>query len=137
MILINNILTKYVFAKISYPISEIKDFLGPNNLPYEIPIHPNLVHLTIDLFAIGIAFDFAGAFYPFEKRNRFRTGLLCCATRHSCAHQNGARRTDRCKYLVERAEQSRSKDLACTISKLKMPRHGHLAACTPYITWIL
>ena len=68
MILINNILTKYVFAKISYPISEIKDFLGPNDLPYEIPIHPNLVHLTIGLFAIGIAFDFAGAFYPFEKR---------------------------------------------------------------------
>ncbi len=61
MILINNILTKYVFAKISYPISEIKDFLGPNDLPYEIPIHPNLVHLTIGLFAIGIAFDFAGA----------------------------------------------------------------------------
>ena len=50
------------------PINEIKKILGPNNLPYEIPIHPNLVHLTIGLFAIGIAFDFAGAFYPFEKR---------------------------------------------------------------------
>ena len=50
------------------PINEIKQFLGPNNLPYEIPIHPNLVHLTIGLFAIGIAFDFAGALYPFEKR---------------------------------------------------------------------
>ena len=31
-------------------------------------IHPNLVHLTIGLFAIAIAFDFAGALYPFEKR---------------------------------------------------------------------
>jgi len=50
------------------PINEIKRILGPNDLPYEIPIHPNLVHLTIGLFAIGIAFDFAGAFYPFEKR---------------------------------------------------------------------
>ena len=50
------------------PINEIKNILGPNNLPYEIPIHPNLVHLTIGLFAIGIAFDFAGALYPFEKR---------------------------------------------------------------------
>ena len=50
------------------PINEIKKILGPNDLPYEIPIHPNLVHLTIGLFAIGIAFDFAGAFYPFEKR---------------------------------------------------------------------
>ena len=42
--------------------------MGPNDLPYKIPIHPNLVHLTIGLFAIAIAFDFAGAFYPFEKR---------------------------------------------------------------------
>ncbi len=50
------------------PINEIKKLLGPNDLPYEIPIHPNLVHLTIGLFAIGIAFDFAGALYPFEKR---------------------------------------------------------------------
>ena len=50
------------------PINDIKKILGPNDLPYEIPIHPNLVHLTIGLFAIGIAFDFAGAFYPFEKR---------------------------------------------------------------------
>ena len=50
------------------PINEIKKNLGPNDLPYELPIHPNLVHLTIGLFAIGIAFDFAGAFYPFEKR---------------------------------------------------------------------
>ena len=53
---------------ISSPINEIADRLGPNDLPYSIPIHPNLVHFTIGLFAIGIAFDFAGAFYPLEKR---------------------------------------------------------------------
>ena len=50
------------------PINEIIDNLGANNLPYEIPIHPNLVHLTIGLFAVAILFDFAGAFYPLEKR---------------------------------------------------------------------
>ena len=68
--IINNIVNKYLYtlANISSPISEIKSSLGPNDLPYIIPIHPNLVHLTIGLFAIAIAFDFAGAFYPFEKR---------------------------------------------------------------------
>jgi len=50
------------------PVSEIADALGPNQLPYRLPLHPNLVHFTIGLFAIGIAFDFAGAFYPLEKR---------------------------------------------------------------------
>ena len=68
--LFNNILAKYYYflSDISSPISEIKSSLGPNDLPYNIPIHPNLVHLTIGLFAIAIAFDFAGALYPFEKR---------------------------------------------------------------------
>ena len=68
--LLHNILANYyyILSDILSPISEIKSSLGPNNLPYNIPIHPNLVHLTIGLFAIGIAFDFAGAFYPFEKR---------------------------------------------------------------------
>ncbi|QEY33314.1 DUF2231 domain-containing protein [Synechococcus sp. RSCCF101] len=33
-----------------------------------MPVHPNLVHLTIGLFAIGIAFDVVGALYPLEKR---------------------------------------------------------------------
>ena len=50
------------------PINQIAEQLGANDLPYRIPIHPNLVHFTIGLFAIGIAFDFAGAFYPLEKR---------------------------------------------------------------------
>ena len=68
--LFNNILANYyyILSDISSPISEIKSSLGPNDLPYNIPIHPNLVHLTIGLFAIAIAFDFAGALYPFEKR---------------------------------------------------------------------
>lgn len=42
--------------------------LGANDLPYRLPIHPNLVHLTIGLFVIAIAFDIAGALFPFEKR---------------------------------------------------------------------
>ncbi|HEY9615632.1 MAG TPA: DUF2231 domain-containing protein [Microcoleaceae cyanobacterium] len=41
--------------------------LGANGLPYVMPIHPNLVHLTLGLFIIGIAFDIAGAFFPLEK----------------------------------------------------------------------
>ncbi|WP_013334303.1 DUF2231 domain-containing protein [Gloeothece verrucosa] len=41
--------------------------LGENRLPYPIPIHPNLVHLTLGLFIIGIAFDFAGTLFPLEK----------------------------------------------------------------------
>jgi uncharacterized membrane protein len=41
--------------------------IGANGLPYAIPIHPNLVHLTLGLFIIGIAFDIAGAFFPLEK----------------------------------------------------------------------
>ncbi|QNJ17200.1 putative conserved membrane protein [Synechococcus sp. A18-40] len=57
-----------LFAAIASPINDIADSLGANDLPYAIPLHPNLVHLTIGLFAIGIAFDFAGAFYCLEKR---------------------------------------------------------------------
>ena len=68
--LLHNILANYyyILSDVLSPISEIKSSLGPNNLPYNIPIHPNLVHLTIGLFAIAIAFDIAGALYPFEKR---------------------------------------------------------------------
>ena len=60
-------LNKY-FADIFSPINDIVDYLGANNLPYNLPIHPNLVHLTIGLFVIAIAFDIAGALYPLEKR---------------------------------------------------------------------
>ena len=41
--------------------------LAANGLPYVIPIHPNLVHLTLGLFIIGIAFDIVGVFFVFEK----------------------------------------------------------------------
>ncbi|WP_016949703.1 DUF2231 domain-containing protein [Anabaena sp. PCC 7108] len=40
---------------------------GANRLPYEIPIHPQLVHLTLGLFIIGILFDIAGAIFPIER----------------------------------------------------------------------
>ena len=50
------------------PIDQIASSLGANGLPYSLPIHPNLVHLTIGLFVIAIAFDIAGALYPLEKR---------------------------------------------------------------------
>lgn len=48
-------------------IDQIGSQLGANGLPYTIPIHPNLVHITLGLFIIGIAFDFAGAFFPLER----------------------------------------------------------------------
>ncbi|BAY11300.1 DUF2231 domain-containing protein [Calothrix sp. NIES-2098] len=41
--------------------------LGANGLPYEIPIHPQLVHLTLGLFIIGIIFDIAGAIFLIER----------------------------------------------------------------------
>jgi uncharacterized membrane protein len=50
------------------PIEQLAAWLGPNGLPYALPIHPNLVHFTIGLFVIAIAFDLAGALYPVEKR---------------------------------------------------------------------
>ena len=50
------------------PISQLASWLGPNDLPYSLPIHPNLVHFTIGLFVIAIAFDIAGALFPVEKR---------------------------------------------------------------------
>jgi uncharacterized membrane protein len=53
---------------IDSPIDQIASSLGANGLPYSLPIHPNLVHLTIGLFVIAIAFDIAGALYPLEKR---------------------------------------------------------------------
>ncbi|MGB3200430.1 MAG: DUF2231 domain-containing protein [Nodosilinea sp.] len=42
--------------------------VGANNLPYSIPIHPNLVHLTLGLFIVAIGFDIVGALFPLEKR---------------------------------------------------------------------
>lgn len=40
---------------------------GANGLPYGVPIHPNLVHLTLGLFIVAIAFDIVAALYPLEK----------------------------------------------------------------------
>lgn len=41
--------------------------LGVNGLPYRFPLHPNLVHLSLGLFIIAIAFDFAGTLFPLER----------------------------------------------------------------------
>jgi uncharacterized membrane protein len=43
------------------------DLLGPNGLPYPIPIHPQLVHLTLGLFIVAIAFDIVAALFPLDK----------------------------------------------------------------------
>ncbi len=48
-------------------IDQLGDQLGPNGLPYVVPIHPNLVHLTLGLFIVAIAFDIVGALFPLEK----------------------------------------------------------------------
>jgi uncharacterized membrane protein len=48
-------------------IDQIKSQLGANGLPYTIPIHPNLVHLTLGLFIAAVAFDIVGALYVLEK----------------------------------------------------------------------
>jgi len=48
-------------------IDQLKTQLGANGLPYAIPIHPNLVHLTLGLFILGIAFDIIGALFFLQK----------------------------------------------------------------------
>lgn len=49
-------------------VSQLSIFgAGANGLPYTIPIHPNLVHLTLGLFIVAIAFDIVAALYPLEK----------------------------------------------------------------------
>jgi uncharacterized membrane protein len=48
-------------------IEQLSGQLGANGLPYNLPIHPNLVHLTLGLFIIGITFDFVGVFVPLQK----------------------------------------------------------------------
>ncbi len=48
-------------------IDQLKTQLGANGLPYAIPIHPNLVHFTLGLFIIGIAFDLIGTLFPLEQ----------------------------------------------------------------------
>ena len=48
-------------------IDQLTAQLGANGLPYPIPIHPNLVHLTLGLFIVGIGFDIVGVLFPLEK----------------------------------------------------------------------
>jgi uncharacterized membrane protein len=48
-------------------IDQLKGQLGANGLPYALPIHPNLVHLTLGLFIVAIAFDIVGVLFPLEK----------------------------------------------------------------------
>ncbi len=48
-------------------IEQVQNQLGINGLPYTIPIHPNLVHLTLGLFIVAIAFDIVGVLFPLEK----------------------------------------------------------------------
>ncbi|OLP19895.1 hypothetical protein BST81_03105 [Leptolyngbya sp. 'hensonii'] len=48
-------------------IRQLGSQLGENGLPYAIPIHPNLVHLTLGLFIIAIAFDVVGVLFPLER----------------------------------------------------------------------
>ncbi|WP_414562546.1 MULTISPECIES: DUF2231 domain-containing protein [unclassified Anabaena] len=47
-------------------IDQLSSQLGANGLPYSIPIHPNLVHLTLGLFIIGIIFDIVGMLVPLQ-----------------------------------------------------------------------
>jgi uncharacterized membrane protein len=48
-------------------VNQLQGQLGANGLPYVIPIHPNLVHLTLGLFIVAIAFDIVGVLFPVEK----------------------------------------------------------------------
>jgi uncharacterized membrane protein len=48
-------------------IDQLTGSLGANGLPYTIPVHPNLVHLTIGLFIIGMTFDIVGVLFPFQR----------------------------------------------------------------------
>jgi uncharacterized membrane protein len=48
-------------------IEQLSGQLGPNGLPYVVPIHPNLVHLTLGLFIVAISFDIVGVFFLLEK----------------------------------------------------------------------
>ncbi|MFN6465617.1 MAG: DUF2231 domain-containing protein [Nostoc sp. DedVER02] len=48
-------------------IEQLRLRLGANGLPYEIPIHPQLVHLTLGLFIVAILFDIAGVLFSLEK----------------------------------------------------------------------
>lgn len=48
-------------------LARVEFLAGANNLPYEFPIHPQLVHLTLGLFIVAIIFDLAGTFFRLER----------------------------------------------------------------------
>ncbi|MFM5980151.1 MAG: DUF2231 domain-containing protein [Sphaerospermopsis kisseleviana] len=48
-------------------IDQVSAQMGANGLPYTIPIHPNLVHLTLGLFIIGVIFDLVAVLFPIEQ----------------------------------------------------------------------
>ncbi|WP_416670457.1 DUF2231 domain-containing protein [Egbenema bharatensis] len=48
-------------------LEQMGNQIGFNGLPYIVPIHPNLVHLTLGLFIAAIAFDIVGVLFPVEK----------------------------------------------------------------------
>jgi uncharacterized membrane protein len=48
-------------------IDQLGNQLGANGLPYIVPIHPNLVHLTLGLFIVAIGFDIVGTLFILEK----------------------------------------------------------------------
>ena len=48
-------------------IEQLSLKLGANGLPYQVPIHPNLVHFTLGLFIIAIIFDIAGVLFFIER----------------------------------------------------------------------
>ncbi len=48
-------------------LEQFGNWLGANGLPYPVPIHPALVHLTLGLFIAAIAFDIVAALFPIEK----------------------------------------------------------------------
>lgn len=48
-------------------IDQLGERIGPNGLPYIIPLHPNFVHLTLGLFIAAIGFDVVATLFPIEK----------------------------------------------------------------------
>lgn len=52
---------------IEQQIEQLGIQLNANGLPYPLPIHPILVHLTLGLFIIAVIFDIAGTLFPLEK----------------------------------------------------------------------
>ncbi|MBD2188139.1 DUF2231 domain-containing protein [Pseudanabaena mucicola] len=48
-------------------ITQLGSQIGANGLPYVVPIHPNLVHMTLGLFIVAIGFDIVGVFFVIEK----------------------------------------------------------------------